>query len=214
MVVCSCHLRKFFCNTIKCALPQIARKSKHVCLVHESEMFASTCCSQLKCVAHATLYAVRSIDAALRCHFIWRAFAQHATFANIWPFRIFANHNEVMRRGVSRCSACKWSTIDVQVQLKTHLEQQPALNYARRHTRRANSAKQDRIKVAQLRQRRVRQHFTIAQISCATQIKIGCLKLRASSTQNFERLLHDFWSNAVATNDSNAMLLARWCSCF
>ena len=175
MVVRSCHLRKLFCNTIKGALPQITSKREHVCFVHQREMLASSCCSQLKCVAHATLYAVCSIDAALRCNFLWRTFAQHTAFTNIWPFGVFANHNEVVRRSVPRCRARKWSTIDVQVQLKTHLEQQPTLNHTRRHTRRANSAKQDRIKVAQLRQRRVRQHFTIAQISRATQIKISCL---------------------------------------
>jgi hypothetical protein len=77
---------------------------------------------------------------------LWRSFTQHATFADIWPFGVFTNHNKVMRRCVSGCRACKWSTIDIQVQLKTHLEQQPTLNHTRRYARRANCAKQDRIK--------------------------------------------------------------------
>ena len=214
VVVCGCNLREFICNSIKCALPQIAGEGKHVCLVYECEMFAIPSCSQLECVAHAALYSVCCVYASLSCNFLWRAFTQYAAFANIRAFRIFANHNEVMRRGVSGCRACKWATIDIQVQLKTHLEQQPALNYARRYTRRANRAEQDGIKIAQLRKRLVRQHFAVAQISRATQIEIACLKVGSSSTQHFERLNYDLWANAVTTNNCNAMLLARLSRCF
>ena len=173
-------------------------------------MFARASCSQLKCVTHAAFYAVCRIYASLRCYFLWSTFSQYTAFANIWPFSVFANHNEVMRRGVPRCRACKRSTIDVQVQLKAHLEQKSTLNNTGRHARSTHSAKQDGIKVAQLRKRLVRQHLTVAQIPRATQIKIGCLKLRTSSTQYFERLNDNFGANAVTTNDCNAMLLARW----
>ena len=51
--------------------------------------------------------------------------------------------------------------VDVQVELEPHLQQQPALDDARRDLRRADCAEQDRVEIAQRVQRVVAEDLAV-----------------------------------------------------
>mgnify|MGYP003894410063 CR=1 FL=1 len=58
-------------------------------------------------------------------------------------------------------------------------------------------------------ERCVRQHFSVAQVPRATQIKRGEIQLHTGSINNFQRLGNNFWPNSIATNYGNTMSLFR-----
>ena len=209
MVVRSCNLRKVFGNLVEGALPQIAGKREHVGFVHQCQVLARARGGKFECVTHATLYAARSVHTSLRCNFVRCPLTQHAAFACVRTFCVFANYYKLVWRGVAWCSSRERALIDIQVQFKTHLQQQPAFDNTWRHIGGADCAQQNRIKLAKLIERCIRQHFAVAQIPRATQIKRGEIQLHAGSINNFQRLGNNFWPNSIATNYGNTMSLFR-----
>ena len=121
MVVCSCNLRKIFSDLVEGALPQITGKRQHVGFVHQRQVLARARGRKFKCVTHTTLYAARSVHASLRCNFVRCPLAQHAAFARVRTFCIFAKYNKLVRRGVAWRSSREWALVDVQIQFETHL---------------------------------------------------------------------------------------------
>ena len=209
MVVRSCNLRKVFGNLVEGALPQITGKRQHVGFVHQRQVLARACGCKFECVTHTTLYAARSVHTSLCRNFVRCPLAQHAAFARVRTFCVFANHNKLVWRGVAWRSSRERTLIDVQVQFETHLQQQATFDNTWRHIGSANSAQQNRIKLAKLIERCVRQHFTVAQIPRTTQIKRGEIQLHTGSINNFQRLGNNFWPNSIATNYGNTMSLFR-----
>ena len=174
MVVCSFYLREIFGNNVERALPQIARVSKHVCFVHQGHMLTLALHGKFKCVTHTTLYTHACIRAALRCYFVWCTAAQYATFANIWAFSVFTNHNKIVDCSFSWGNAHERTLVHIQVELETHLQQQPTFNDARGYIGGAHSAQQDGVEVAQLLEHGVGQDFPVAQIALPAKVEIGC----------------------------------------
>ena len=63
--------------------------------------------------------------------------------------------------------------VDVEVELEAHLQQQAALDDARRHLRRADGAEQDGVEAAQLVERRVGEDLAVAQVARAAEVEVG-----------------------------------------
>ena len=137
-------------------------------------MLALALHGKFKRVTHATLNTHARVGAALCCYFMWSATAQYATFTNIWAFGVFTNDHEVVHCGFARSHADEWTLVHIQVELETHLQQQPTLDDARGYIGGAYSAQQDGVEVAQLLEHGVGQDFPVAQIALPAEVEIGC----------------------------------------
>ena len=100
------------------------------------------------------------------------ALAQRATLADVRALGVLADDDERVRPIVPGGGADERPLVDVQVELEAHLEQQAALDHARRHVGRADRAEQDRIEPAQLVERRVGEDLAVAQVAGAAEIEL------------------------------------------
>ena len=116
MVVRSCNLWKVFGNLVEGALSQIAGKREHVGFVHQCQVLARARGGKFECVTHTTLYTARSVHTSLRCNFVRCPLTQHAAFACIRTFCVFANHNKLVRHwccAVGQPQPCAHRPVDV-----------------------------------------------------------------------------------------------------
>ena len=167
MVVRRSDMWVFGSDFIERTLPQVASEREHVGLVHQSDVLALTLVCQFKCVTNATLNTHARIHAALCRNFVRCSLAQHATFTDVRTFGVFANTNEVVRLGMTWCSANEWTLVDVQIKFETHLEQQAALNDSGWNIGGSDSAQKNGIESPQLIQHFIRQNFAVTQETCA-----------------------------------------------
>ena len=100
---------------------------------------------QLERVADAALDAHPCVDRALRGDLVRRALAQHAALADVRALGVLADDDEVVRLGATGRGAGERPLVDVEVEVEAHLQQQPALDDARRHLGRADRAEQDGV---------------------------------------------------------------------
>ena len=84
-----------------------------------------------------------------------------------------------MRRLLAGRGALERTLVHVQVELEPHLQQQPPLDHARWHIRRADGPEQDRVEAAQLLQDLVAEDLAVAQVAGATEIEVGGVELDA-----------------------------------
>ena len=106
----------------------------------------------------------------------------------------------VVRPIVPGGGADERTLVDVQVELEAHLEQQAALDHARRHVGRADRAEQDRIELAQLVERRVGEDLAVAQVAGAAEVELGGRDVDAGGPHHLDRLGGDLRTDAVAAD--------------
>ena len=160
---------------------------------------------QLERVADAALDTHPGVDRALRRHLVRRALAQHAALADVRPLGVLADDDEVVRLRVTGRGAGERSLVDVEIELEPHLEQQPALDHARRHVGRADRAEQDRVELAQLVERGVAEDLAVAEVPGAAEVEVGGFELDARGVHDLERFGGHLRPDPVAADHCNLM---------
>ena len=88
--------------------------------------------------------------------------------------------------------------VDVLVEVEAQLQQQAALEHARRHGRVADRAEQDRVVPGQLVEHRVGQHLAGAEVAGGAQVVLGGLAAGQDGVEDLEALRHHLGADAVA----------------
>ncbi len=97
--------------------------------------------------------------------------------------------------------------VDVQVELEAHLEQQPPLDDAGRHGGRPDRTEEDGVERTQLVERGVGQDLAVAEVALATEVELDGVDRHAGRPDDLERLGGDLRSDAVTSDDGDAMML-------
>ena len=160
---------------------------------------------QFERVADAALDAHPGVDRTLRRDFVRRALAQHTALADVRPLRVLADHDEVVRLRVAGRGAGERPLVDVEVELETHLEQQPALDHAGRHVGCADRAEQDRVVLAQLVERGVAEDLAVAEVLAPPRSKSVGVELDTGGVDHLERLGRHLRPDPVAADHCNLM---------
>ena len=186
------------------ALPQVARERQHIGLVDQRQVTAFACAGQLEAVPDGALGSHTSVDRALGRDLVRRAFAHEAAFACVGAFGVLADDGEAVavRKG-------EGAQIHVQIEFEAGLEQQPALDDARRDFGRADGAEQDGVEGAQLFQGLVVEHRAIAQVAVTAQLEFGRRDTGAGSGNHIERDRGDLGPNSVSPDDCDVMSHCR-----
>ena len=145
------------------------------------------------------------VDASLCCNFVWRATTQYSTFTHVRAFGVFADHDKIMRSDMAWRNAGKWSLVDVQVKVETHLQQQATLDNARRHIWCSDCSQQNGIEATKFIQYAIGENLAVTQIAHAAQVEISGVDCHPSGAHYFYGFSRDFWSDSVPTNECNAM---------
>ena len=88
--------------------------------------------------------------------------------------------------------------VHVLVEGEPQLEQQAALEHARRHGRVADGAEQDRVVAGQLGEHRVGQHLAGAVVAGGAEVVLGRLDAGQHGVEDLEALRHHLGADAVA----------------
>jgi hypothetical protein len=163
---------------------------------------------QLERVPDATLDAHPGVDRSLGGDLERRALAQHTALPHVRTLGVLPDHDELVRAVVPGGRADERALVDVQVELEAHLQQEPPLDHAGRHTGRTDGAEQDRVEVAQLGERLVAQHLAVAEVPRAAQIELGGREVDTGRGHHLQRLRRDLGADAVPTDDRDPVLCA------
>ena len=136
---------------------------------------------------------------------MWRALAQHATLANVRALGVLADHDEVVRFGVTRRGTDERPLVDVEVEIEAHLQQQPALDHARRNFGRADRTEQNGVEPTQLIEDRVRQDLAVTQVAGTAEVVAGGVDVDAGRPNDLQRLGRHLGADAVAADHRNSI---------
>ena len=190
------------------ALPQVAGEGQHVRLVHQGQAVAAPG-GQLEGKAHAALHAHAGVDRALRGHLVRRPLAQEAAFAGVGALGVLAHDDEVGALGDGAGHAAEGAQVDVEVELEAQAQEEPPLEGPGRNAgvahRRADRPQQNGLEAAQLVQRLVGQHDTVAQVAGGAQVEVGDVELDAGGGDDLQCLVAHLRPDAVAADDGDPM---------
>ena len=191
------------------AAPEVTGVDQHVVLMYVGQLLAGARVGLLEGVAHHALDAERGIDGHLGCDLVRRALADHTAVSAVQALGALADHEEVdltgvgERRGNTRV-VLVGAQVDVVVQRKTQLKQQPALQHARWHGRIADRAEQDRVVLLDGFEILVGEGVTGCVPALSTEIVRRLfdsdVRTLQYSIECFEALGNNFGANSVAGN--------------
>ena len=107
-------------------------------------------------------------------------------------------------KSMSRSREDERPLVDVEVEIEAHLQQQAALDDARRHVGRADGAEQQRVEASPLVDDLVGQHRAVAQVAGAAEVVVDGVEVDAGGAHDLQRLGDDLGTDAVAADDSDA----------
>ena len=104
-----------------------------------------------------------------------------------------------------------WSEVDVLIQGKTGLEQDPFFQDPRRHVGMSDGSKKDRIELAQFLDSAIRQQLPGSLVSLAPEVKLSQfnfeVELRSRRLENLDCFGSHLWPSPVSGNYRNLMHL-------
>ena len=192
-------------DLVEGALPQVASEREHVRLVDQGDVAGRSGLGELEGVPDAALDTVTRVHRALGGHLLGRAPAKDTTLADIGPLGVLTDHHEVVGLGVPRRRARERPLIDEEIELETHLEQEPALDDPGRHPRVADRAEQDRVEAAEVIEDGIRQDLAVAQVTSTTEIEVAGLDVDTGGPHHPEGLSRHLRPDSVSSDDRDAM---------
>ncbi len=157
-------------------VPQVAGMCEHVGLVHQRQPAAAPD-RELRCVPDAAPHASPGVQRLLGRRLELGAPVHGAASARVQALGVLPDDDEVQIRQLvlaDRTANARPQLgrpqVDVEVELEPQPQQQPPLQHARRHLRRADRAEQDGVGLPQLCQHGVRQYLAGLQVVLATQV--------------------------------------------
>src|SRR5204863_7181410 len=105
-----------------------------------------------------------------------------------------AHHDEVDTVVEAARPGTERTQVHVQVECKTHAQQQAALQHTGRHVRCANRTEQNGVEVAQLFEHRVGQHLAGREVAAAAEVVVDGVDRDTRGTNDLQRLRDDLWS--------------------
>jgi hypothetical protein len=155
------------------------------------------------------LHAEGGVQADLGGHLLRGVTPQHAAVADVGALRALADAEHVHLAGLGQRAADAveepgGAEVDVVVELEPELEQQSALQDARRHGGVADGAEQDRVLLAHLVEHGVGQQLTGPLPARRPQVVGGGLDVRGDRPQDLEALGHHLGTDAVSRDHCQA----------
>jgi len=190
------------------ATPQVPGVNQDVVFMHVGQ-FVAPGPGLFKGIANHAFDTVTSIHRNLGRDLLGSTLSHHTAVTAIQALGTFAHHHEVhvtgirQRGGHSRIVLGR-PQVHIVVKGETQLQQQPALQHARRHRGVPNRAQQDRVVSPQCRQGFIIQNDPVAVPTRRSQVISRGFQLNPGLIQDFLQHLHgfgdDFASDAVPWN--------------
>ena len=156
------------------------------------------------------------VDALLNGDLVRRAFVLKSAGAGVEALVVFANDDEVhvfrpfvLERAILGAIKFHGAEVDVLLQFETQAQQNPLFENPGLDLRMADGAEKNRLELAQLRHRAVRQRFAGFEVTVAAEIVWVPVEFEAEffagGFAHLERFAGDFRTGAVAADDCNVV---------
>ena len=221
MVVFPGHVRIIpFADLVEGPLPEVEDVGEDVRLAHQAEGVGVALAAGLlavlagvfECPAEAALHLVPVVDHALDGHLVRRVLHRDAAGAGIDAAGVFPDHHVVdvigtlvLERGLDAGIEAHRAQVDVLVEGKAQLQEDPLLEDPRLDVGVSDRAEQDRLVLLEILQATVGQNLTGALVAFAAEVIFGLVQgeaeLGRGGIQDFEGLDGHFGPGSVTGED-------------
>ena len=170
--------------------------------------------AKLKRIADDALDTFARVHVFLDGDFVGRALLENTTQVAVDALGVFADHDEVyvfrldaFQRAEPGVEQTHRAHVRVQVHPAAHAKQNFARMNVRRHARIAECTHEDRVEIARQHGKSIcRDGCLVGEVAVCAPVERGELDRRACRADCADSLLDDFFADAVAGNNRNALL--------